>query len=401
MTQTDVLLTKSGMFVREDEGFGLLVYSPFLGLVFACPMEHAEAIVKWLGNKGRKCPSAEYEKTLGPGWTTSMKDVEYPVTHLLPNPAAWKILPNPKRPILINWLLTGNCPLACPYCYAEDLMRGKCPEPTEDDVEHTVKAILSFQPLVVVLTGGDPLFSPHLSKAIALLHGNTGIIVDTNAYVFNNEHLDLFKRHNVYVRISFDSERPQINSKLRPVNKAYPKLRVLHPSTMEAAVKAICQCVEANVSVTVQTVATTRNFSDLEALGDTLFKIGVNGWRILIVAPSKERYAVYEKLIGSRKTRNRFYEYVLDKVYSKYEKDWHRRMAVQVAHNRTANAVILVSPDGSFYTESNVEHGGKVILDADYPNNPRLDLVLQKVNIQSHAERYLNLDLGRPGEGNV
>jgi hypothetical protein len=41
-------------------------------------------------------------------------------------------------------------------------------------------------------------------------------------------------------------------------------------------------------------------------------------------------------------------------------------MVVQIALNETPNAVILVGPDGSFYTESNTIVA-KVILDEENP----------------------------------
>lgn len=250
----DVLRTKSGLFVRKDAGLGLFAYSPYLGIVFACVEKDSEKVLMWLDQKCHKAPSAKYEKALGAGWSIPLKDVEYPVPpYLLPDVDAWPILPNTNRPILINWLLTGNCPLSCKYCYAEDLMRGKCQEPNETDIEQIAETILSFKPLVVVLTGGDPLFSPHLERAITLLHQKTGIIIDTSAYTFNSNHLRIFKQYNVFVRVSIDSERPRINDELRPVNKTFEK-KIKYQSTVDAAINALSQCIDKKVNIAVQTV---------------------------------------------------------------------------------------------------------------------------------------------------
>ena len=261
MILQNVLRTKSGLFVRKDAGFGLFVYSPYLGIIFACAEEDSERVIMWLDQRCDKAPSAKYEEVLGPGWSIPLKKAKYLVPpYLLPDADAWPILPNTNRPILINWLLTGNCPLSCKYCYAEDLMRGKCQEPNETDIEQIAETILSFKPLAVVLTGGDPLFSPNLEKAIILLHQKTGLIVDTSAYTFNSNHLRIFKQYNVFVRISIDSERPRINDELRPVSNEYPKMRKKHSSTVDAAINALTQCIDENISIAVQTVATTLNF---------------------------------------------------------------------------------------------------------------------------------------------
>lgn len=60
----------------------------------------------------------------------------------------------PHQPILINWLITGRCPLTCRYCYVEDLMRDEALEPKSVDIERIVESILSLNPLVVVVKGG-------------------------------------------------------------------------------------------------------------------------------------------------------------------------------------------------------------------------------------------------------
>jgi len=62
-------------------------------------------------------------------------------------------------------------------------------------------------------------------------------------------------------------------------------------------------------------------------------------------------------------------------------------MAVQITHDEAPNAVVLVGPDGVFYTESNMSLG-KIILDEEHPDAPSLDTIGMKVNMLAHAERY-------------
>ena len=84
------------------------------------------------------------------------------------------------------------------------------------------------------------------------------------------------------------------------------------------------------------------------------------------------------------------YDFAFDNVLDAYVHRWHRSMVVQIAPNETPNAVILVGPDGTFYTESTTTVA-KVILDHENPKRPRLDAIMSKVNMQKHADRYLNL----------
>lgn len=172
--------TRSGVIVRHEESQDLLAYSPYNSLIFAVQSTYAKEVISWLNKQRPTAPSKEFEKALGPGWFIGHDAAEYNLPQLLPNSnEAWHGFNNPKWPILINWFITGNCPLDCKYCYAEDLMRGRCKEPDESEIVKIANTILSYNPLCVVITGGDPLFSSHLSIVLKLLHGKTGIMIDT------------------------------------------------------------------------------------------------------------------------------------------------------------------------------------------------------------------------------
>ncbi len=385
MKNNTVQHTASGLITRYDVGVGLLVYSPYSGLIFAIHDDDVKMVFDWIDKRRSNIESIEYKKFLGFGWSVARNEVEYPIPHLLPHPNKFPIMLRPKYPIVINWLITGVCPLMCKYCFAEDLMRNTALEPSANDVNRIVKAILSYKPLAVVLTGGDPLSSPHLLNAIKLLYERVGVILDTSAYAFSTKHLSILKKYKVAVRISFDSERPEINQKQRPScsknDKGY---------TLRAAIKALCMCIENGITVSVQSVATKNTANDLPALGDKLYRLGVPSWRIFKVQSSKKNIEGYNELVGSKRKQGRLYRHIFSELGNAHKNLWNKQMAVQVAENETPNAVILVSPDGVFYTESNIRPG-KVVLDEHNRTRPRLSLLRNKVNMHAHAERYFNL----------
>jgi MoaA/NifB/PqqE/SkfB family radical SAM enzyme len=379
-----VVLTRSGIFARLDKGIGLLVFSPYSGLVFLCDEDDAIQVHDWLNQRDSHAPSNDYRRALGPGWLIPYHEAGYPYEHLLSSEEkAWHI-PGITKPVVINWLITGQCPLRCCYCYAEDLMRDPAKEPDTDRVQKTASTILSYMPLVVVLTGGDPLCSPHLELALSLLHGKVGIVLDTSAYPFKSDHIALFKKYDVYVRISLDSEIPRINRQLRPVCSRTSRVT----GSVEKAVEAIDKCLSAGIRVGVQTVATRKNRHDLSELGDKLLRLGISGWRILMVAPSPGKELLYHELSGSHKSQHRFYEYTLAKIQKTYQKHSASQLAVEVAHNQVPNAVILVGPDGTFYTEQR----GKIEIDSKYPRKPRASMIFRQVSSHGHASRYLSLN---------
>lgn len=379
-------LTKSGIIVRKDESVGYLLYSPYTGLFFAAKDTADHVLVPWLEGTTDKQPPQEYVKALGPGWQISELEAEYPAQHLLPTSYDWSIVA-PKSPILINWFLTGMCCLDCIYCYAQDLMNQKCQEPSADDIIRISDAIISCNPLAVVLTGGDPLMSPHLSAAVEALHSKCGIIIDTSGYGLTDEQLNVFSKMNVFVRISLDSEIPRLNEKLRPIRGKKTSGNLV--SSTEAALDAINRCLDKGIKVGVQTVVTKYNRSDLETLGDKLYRLGISNWRIMLVAPSKERLLEYGALKGDEKGVKRYFNHIVKELRQKHKNWWHQGMAIQLTHNKTPNAVVLVAPDGTFYTESNVRPGKDILFEA---NGLETCGIFNKVNIHAHAERYLNLN---------
>lgn len=399
VSKNETRVTRSGVVIRHDAGLGgMLCFTQYSGLVYAIAQEHAMGAMNWLDRKQDQPPAQIYISTLGMGWSSPQLKPVYLIPQLLPDTRSWSVVPSPDKPILVNWFITGRCPLACRYCYAEDLMRKEDLEPTADQIRETAETILSLSPVVVVLTGGDPLFSPHIATAMRSLSGRVGIIVDTSGYTMRDHHMRLFAEHGVSVRISIDSQVPRINDGQRPVSPLYPKL-VSRGHALSAAMEALCRCLDAGLNVTVQTVATKRTANDLVPLGDALFRLGVHSWRIFKVAPSQASLSGYQQLVGTHTDAGRAYkgkrakgpyEHAFAKVLLARAAQWKNQIAIQVTYSDSPNSVVLVSPDGRFVTESNTGKG-KVLLDNLHPKIPRLSAIRSVVDMSGHAARYLNL----------
>lgn len=386
MTDIATRKTETGLYIRYDRLSGLLVYSPFTGLFFAVPENDREQTVAWLERTSQSAPSLQYKQALGPGWCIPHEDARYPMPHLLGAPDAFRESPLPKWPIVINWLLTSRCPLRCKYCDAGDLMG--LDEPSISKIESTARAILRLNPLAVVLTGGEPLLSPHLERVLELLRNRAGIIVDTSAYIAKSEHLNLLKSFGVAVRISIDAERPRLNDKNRPLCSGEVRTGGQSPSTLEAAIDVLCKATDLGLCVTVQSVAYKQNLADLEVLGAKLFRLGVRAWRVLKVQPSQGKEKDYQKLVGPHKKYKHYFEQ-LEKAKGTR---WGEQMAVQATYNSVPNSVVLVAPDGRFLTESD-RGQGKIELDPDRPYNPSAKSIFPRVNPLAHTARYLNATL--------
>ncbi len=379
--------TKSGLFVRQDEAVGLLVYSPYSGLIFLVHPEDIRDTLLWLEKSDSVSPSKVVANALGVGWKIHSSEGNFGATHYLGDRQKWDRFPwTTHFPILINWFLTGKCPLSCQYCDATDLMRTRPEEPTEEDIRRIAASILSYSPLAVVLTGGEPLQSQYLEECIELLYGQTGIVVDTNGLYLDSRHIELFKRYGVVVRISLDSPIPDDNDRLRCFRRSDgTELGVKRVSSLEKALEALCLCLDKCAPVSVQTVATYQTIHDLSALGDRLYKLGVRFWRVHLVAlpPDNNENKEFNKKrrvpLGNR-------EHTLSEVI-KLRRRWDG-MDFQLVDDISRNAVIIVATDGEYLIESNTGHG-KILIDPDSPKAPSLDRIFSVISPDHHAYRYL------------
>lgn len=391
---------KQRIYFKNDRTIGLLAFSAFSGLIYAIPQAMAQNVRQWVDFQQSDQIPDGILYSLGAGWAIPLENAKFYSPHLLPNRKDWQVIPEPQWPILINWFITGTCPLACQYCYAEDLMWGKSKEPdSEHALAEAAEAILALQPVVVVLTGGDPLFGPNFFRAVPMLSGKVGLMLDTSGYTLTDRHIETIKEHGIAVRISLDSERPKIQESQRPLHSQTKKPNQKTGTSLDASVAAIERCLKENIPVTVQTVATIYNANELATLGDKLRRWGVHSWRIFKVSPSAAKMDEYKMLIGETYKSGRVakerslkgpFQYIFEDLVSKFGGGQGSNFSLQITENEKPNAVILVAPDGTFYTESNLGPK-KIVIDKEHPKQPRLEDIHAVVNMGAHAERYLNL----------
>jgi len=391
-------LKNNNLHIKNDEN-GLYVFNYHTGLIYFVVSSEKEKIINWLENGNSSQIEDVYLNSIGAGWFTSILNSTH--TQILPSIEDWEN-EFPEFPLTINWFLTGACPLDCLYCYAEDLMRNrkitknsrieKVKNPTLNEIVKTSKNILNLEPLVVVITGGDPLMSPHLKEAINLLYRKVGILIDTSGYLFNEEIAEFCKEKNVGIRISLDSNDWQINNSQRPLmNKKHQRKR----ESIEKELNTIKLCLDKNIPIIIQTVLTNKNYKSMFSFGDFLFNLGVRIWRIQKVQePSRNIIKEGFESLKLEQSENFSYPNFKQLLRKHNYKNWDNSMALKFTENsnNSKNSVILVSPDGEFYTEG-INDSGKFLIDKENPRKPSKKSILKFINNSGHLVRYLNLEI--------
>ncbi len=367
--------TISGLYIKDDKHLGLLVYSPFSGLIHAVSRDNKHEVLSWVnGNDEHKEKYSEIVRSIG-----ELDSVQFKTTHFLPSLQSFPLTTHCESPILINWMLTKSCALKCKYCFARDIIQSDEPE-NIDSIPIIANTILSKHPLAVVLTGGDPLSSPYFSEALDALKGKVGIIVDTNGVGLTTEIAASIHSASAVMRISIDSHNHKDNNLLRCSKST-------SVNAHNAAINAISTCKELGIPYSVHTVLTKRSMTTLRPLGNALFFMGVKSWRIFALCPFGDK-TLWSTLHPSERNEQYYTEEILARRNS--PSGWNRKMSVQIVPSSRPESVILVTPSGRFMLQpTGKDH--KIPVDEQSPSNPSIGKIMDSIDVTGHIERYLNL----------
>jgi radical SAM protein with 4Fe4S-binding SPASM domain len=149
--------------------------------------------------------------------------------------------------------LTNACNLRCRHCFVAS---GK-PEPGElstVEIARLFDSFSAFNPLVVVLTGGEPLLRADLFDIAALAdQHNMAVDISTNGILLEDWHLErLAALPNLrYAVVSLEGPSAQVHDYIRG------------PGSFDATVALVCALVERGIAVSVNHCVTAINLPHL------------------------------------------------------------------------------------------------------------------------------------------
>jgi predicted adenylyl cyclase CyaB len=305
-----------------------------------------------------------------------------------------------ENPLVLNCFSTAHCPLKCVYCHADDLMGSDRRQLEDGDVlglDNVLAVARRVPSLVAVVTGGDPLTRPERAKRlISELSADKALVLDTSG-VASPEAIRNFiptlVEHRVHVRISLDFAIPQLQERMRPVNRVYAE----GLSSYYSPLLMISECLQHGVPVTVQSVVSRKNdtAASLIVLRDFLIERGVRHWVLhLAVEAGLARKIEAQRRRGGTRARgilpNPDAPSAVWKVVKATIAD-RLPIDIRVTDNaNTPNSVLLLGADGVLYTEG-LAHRGKVELFNPEGGNPQeIEKLFYYIDKFGHARRYLN-----------
>ena len=282
-------------------------------------------------------------------------------------------------PINICWMVSGKCNLDCIYCFADNKMTdASLPTTCEMD---TAKHLVSFRPVSVVLTGGEPTLNPNLKDILLFFKGKVGNVIDTNGTTPQlTKLIPAIQETHTTVRLTVDILDDDILNQVRPRISVPGNADASYAQT-EILKKNIRALTEAGVPLVVHTVFTRYNIGKLEETAEELLRLGVRRWHFYPVNYSVKCSAIYDSIKVSRQ-EGRAYAETLMARYGAY-------MKITCPINDIGDrerAVLLVDGNGRFCVDT-VRHGN-LYLGKD-SHFPEMEDVRSGLDLALHQQAYL------------
>lgn len=179
-----------------------------------------------------------------------------------------------KYPSQIGIAITGKCNFACVHCINSSSLKN-----TEEIPIDVVKSVIDYMYahgiLCLDISGGEPLLYKGLEDILKYGHDrNLTLSIATNGYLLRGRYLDILKKYNVSVRISYDGYDEESFSKIRG-NGLYKRV-----------FENINESINGGLDVTLVSVIHRDNVDEVERYLERASKLRIKQLRIMPYVPA-------------------------------------------------------------------------------------------------------------------
>jgi radical SAM protein len=245
-----------------------------------------------------------------------------------------------QRPFILFWEITRACALACRHCRAAAQHR---PDPAELNHEESLRLldeIGRLDPMLLVLTGGDPMMRRDLKELIRYSSGVCGIHTSLSPSAtpeLLRTDLEGLKEAGLQrLSLSLDGATREVHDAFRGVSH-----------TFDRTIEAVQMSHDAGVPVQINTTIHRDNIHDLDAFAALMHELRPAMWSVFLIVPTGR--ATLEDLPSAEDV-----EEMLEKLYliakdapfdvKTTEAHHYRRMVVQ--NEKSAGRVTRRAPPG-------------------------------------------------------
>ena len=252
---------------------------------------------------------------------------------------------------LVAWEITAGCNLKCTHCRMRDVFIPTSQELSHDEAMKLVDEIAVYAPLVLIVSGGEPLLRPDIHDIIVAANGKgIHVALATNGTLLDLPTVIKIKEEGVKrVSLSMDGASDAVHDTRRGLAGARISL-----------MKAVDNLNAGGLPFQINTTVTTSNVDELKTILDMVPKMGAVAHHIFMFVPTGHGVKIaHESLSKDR------YEEVL-KMLAAYQETspieiqvtcgpTYQRVLVETGHQRkgggcmAGTGFVFVSSDGGVY----------------------------------------------------
>jgi radical SAM protein len=211
-------------------------------------------------------------------------------------------------PFVVLWELTRACDLVCKHCRAEAIPSRDPNELSTQEAFQVVDQIRQFHdtaPIIIVLTGGDPLRRPDLFEIIAYSasKGLRTTITPSGTPFVKFTDLEKMKSSGLHrVAVSLDGSNAKIHDEFRGVAGSF-----------DSSIQILKWAASCGIETQINTTITRYNLDDFDNLARLGTDLGIALWSVFFLVPTgrgslkdsadaKDYEKIFEKMVALAKS---------------------------------------------------------------------------------------------------
>jgi radical SAM protein len=183
-----------------------------------------------------------------------------------------------RAPRLVAWEVTRACDLACMHCRAVAQPTADPRQLSTEEGFHLVDELAAFgEPVILILTGGDPLKRPDIF-AIAERASRAGlrVVMSPSGTQVTPASVGELRRAGVQrISLSLDGSSPALHDAFRQV-----------PGAFAAATRSLAYAREGGLPFQINTTVTRHNRHDLADMLRLAIGLGAAAWDVFMLVPT-------------------------------------------------------------------------------------------------------------------
>jgi heme b synthase len=183
-----------------------------------------------------------------------------------------------QAPRLVAWEVTRACDLACLHCRAVAQPHADPRQLSTDEAFRLVDTIATFRPpVILILTGGDPLKRPDIfTVAARASQAGLRVVMSPSGTHVTPASVAELKRAGVQrISVSLDGSAPALHDSFRQV-----------PGAFEQAIASLAYTREGGLPFQVNTTVTRHNRHDLADMLRLAVDLGAATWDVFMLVPT-------------------------------------------------------------------------------------------------------------------